>query len=396
MLLPADFLSNAMQVFTPRTPISVFDFFRGRRKEINRVRDAIATPGGHPIIFGKRGIGKTSLANLIQFLTDPATTSCVKSTCDSSDNFKAIWNRVFQNATVRFRSSVFGFNQTEAEQHINLAAYLRSNNGVSPADVAEVLGMAEVRRAVFVLDEFDRVTDTLTKRQMADLIKIVSDNTPSVTIVLVGVAQNIHELIGEHPSVERNLVQIEMQEMSDVELIDVVQSGFDRLGIRAAPEVFTEIAGLSAGFPHYAHVLGLATAKACYTQETDSVDLELFHEMACPLAIDEAIDSYREALSRATTTTTKSRYPQVLCACAHALADEKGLFRTSDVVDAMSRLFDKTVTNHNIKNALGELSTQERGKVLVQTKRGRVNYYQFREPMMRPFLRIKVKSLSMI
>ena len=392
-MLPANFYNNAMQVFTPRTPISVLDFFRGRRKEINRVRETIMSPGGHPMIFGKRGIGKTSLANLIQFLIDLNTTSCVQSTCHSSYNFKTIWNRVLQNATVRFRTSVFGFNQSEAEQHINLAAYLPSNNGVSPADVAGVLGMAQVRQAVFVLDEFDRVTDSHTKRQMADLIKIVSDNTPSVTIVLVGVAENIHELIGEHPSVERNLVQIEMQEMSDVELTDVVQSGFTRLGIRAAPEVFNEIVGLSAGFPHYAHVLGLATAKACYTQETDFIDLELFHEMACPLAIDEAIDSYREAFSKATTTTTKSRYPQVLCACALAATDEKGLFRTSDVVDAMSRVFDKTVTNHNIKNALGELSTQERGKVLVQTKRGRVNYYQFREPMMRPFLRIKAKSL---
>ncbi len=393
-MLPPDFLNTPAQVFTPGAPISVRDFFRGRLKEINRVRETIYSPGRHPIIFGKRGVGKTSLANFIKYLAEPDSSS-VKTTCDGTDNFKAIWNRVFQNAPVQFRKEVFGFNQTQAEGHTNLAAYLRTDNGVSPADVAGVLGVAQVRRAVFVLDEFDRVTDGPTKRQMADLIKIVSDNTPAVTIVIVGVGKNIHELIGEHPSIVRNFAQIEMKEMSDAELTDVVESGFKRLGIHATHDVFEEIASLSAGFPHYAHILGLATAKACWTQETDSIDINLFTEMACPLAVDEAIDSYREAFSRATMTTTRSRFPQLLCACAHANADEKGLFRTGDVVEAMEAIFGTIVTNHQIKSALGKLSTDVRGSVLVQTKRGPVNYYQFREPMMRPFLRIKAKSLPM-
>ena len=59
----------------------------------------------------------------------------------------------------------------------------------------------------------------------------------------------------------------------------------------------------------------------------------------------------------------------------------------------MELIFGAVVTNHQIKSALGKLSTDARGSVLVQTKRGPVNFYQFREPMMRPFLRIKAKSL---
>ena len=385
-------LTQAILEFTPGAPISQYDFFRGRLKEINRVRETIPSPGRHPVIFGKRGVGKTSLANVIQYLAGPDATA-VKVTCDGADTFKAIWNRVFQRTTVSFRRAAFGFNQEQAEVHTNLAAYLQTDNGVSASDVAGVLDQVQTQRAVFVLDEFDRVTDGQTKRQMADLIKIVSDNTQSVTIVIVGVGQNIHELIGEHPSIIRNLAQIEMREMSDAEVVEVVQSGFSRLGIAASDEVFDEIAALAGGFPHYAHLLGLATAKACITMETTSVELPLFNEMACPLAVEEATDSYREAFSKATTTTTKSRYPQLLCACAHADTDEKGLFRTGDVVSAMAAQFGSVVTNHQIKRALGEFSTAERGEVLLQTKRGRVNYYHFREPMMRPFLRIKAKSL---
>ena len=386
-------IDRATQEFTPGAPIRQLDFFRGRLKEINRIRETIPSPGRHPLIFGKRGVGKTSLANVISYLAGEGAMA-VKVTCEGSDTFKTIWNRVFEQATFHFRREAFGFDQSEAEAHASLADYLPHNNGISPSDVAGVLDRVQLPRAVFVLDEFDRVVDQATKRQMADLIKIVSDNTPGVTIVVVGVGNNIHELIGEHPSIVRNLAQIEIKEMPDAEVIEVVEKGFDRLQVKAADDVLAEIAKLAAGFPHYAHLLGLATAKACYARKTTAASRKLFDELACPFAVAEAIDSYREAFNTATFTTTRSRYPQFLCACGHAEVDEKEMFRTGDVVTAMSALYKPEVTSDLIKRALGDFCTEDRGRVLLQTKRGRVNYYHFREPMMRPFLRIKAKSLT--
>jgi len=82
--------------------------------------------------------------------------------------------------------------------------------------VAGALAMLR-QPAIFILDEFDRVTDSAVKMAIADLIKNVSDNHALVTLVLVGVGGSIADLIGEHPSVARNLVQIEMPVMADVE-----------------------------------------------------------------------------------------------------------------------------------------------------------------------------------
>lgn len=190
-------------IFTPGAPISQRDFFRGRIAQISRVIEAIPSPGRHPIIFGQRGVGKTSLANILAHLLPNAL--AVKVTCDGSDTFKSLWNRILQSATVSFKEQAFGFNREAAEQHTSLAAYLGRDNGVSPSDVAGVLAVVQ-QRAVFVLDEFDRVEDEQTKRYMADLIKVVSDNIPTVTIVLVGVSDSITGLIGHHPSIERNSV----------------------------------------------------------------------------------------------------------------------------------------------------------------------------------------------
>jgi hypothetical protein len=248
-------------------------------------------------------------------------------------------------------------------------------------------------RAVFVLDEFDRVVDEETKRFTADLIKNISDNNPNVTLVIVGVGSSITDLIGEHPSIERNLVQVEMPLMSEEEIKEVVTKGCGQLGITVESNVLDEIAALAVGFPHYAHLLGLSIAKTCEIRETTNIDLDLFSEVACSLAVEDAIETYRIAFSAITKTTTPSRYPQLLCACGYAKCDDDGLFRTGDVVDAMENVFAEKVSTHNIKSALGKFCGEDRKRVLLRKKIGTVNYYRFREPMMRPFLRIKAKSL---
>ncbi len=52
-------------VFTPNTPVSEKDMFSGRKDQIYKVLDVIFQTGQHAIIFGDRGVGKTSLANIL-------------------------------------------------------------------------------------------------------------------------------------------------------------------------------------------------------------------------------------------------------------------------------------------------------------------------------------------
>ena len=53
------------KVFSPSSPIRGKVFFRGRHLEISKISDAIEENGKHIILYGDRGIGKTSLANRI-------------------------------------------------------------------------------------------------------------------------------------------------------------------------------------------------------------------------------------------------------------------------------------------------------------------------------------------
>lgn len=53
---------EARQLFSPAAPINAADLFAGRREEIKRFISAIDERGRHVILYGERGVGKTSLA----------------------------------------------------------------------------------------------------------------------------------------------------------------------------------------------------------------------------------------------------------------------------------------------------------------------------------------------
>ena len=58
-------------VFKPSAPINREDLFAGRLSQIRDVVDAINQQGQHAVLYGKRGVGKTSLANMIFSAFDP-------------------------------------------------------------------------------------------------------------------------------------------------------------------------------------------------------------------------------------------------------------------------------------------------------------------------------------
>jgi ABC-type molybdenum transport system ATPase subunit/photorepair protein PhrA len=66
MLARADALAaQASTVFQPRTPITGKDLFAGRWAELTDISDAVHQAGLHVAIYGERGVGKTSLANVV-------------------------------------------------------------------------------------------------------------------------------------------------------------------------------------------------------------------------------------------------------------------------------------------------------------------------------------------
>src|SRR5437868_3209089 len=85
------------RVFKPATPVNSIELFSGRQPQVRDVVDAVNQNGRHVILYGERGVGKTSLANVIfQYLrAHDRDVVAPHINCSSADTFTSIWRQVF-------------------------------------------------------------------------------------------------------------------------------------------------------------------------------------------------------------------------------------------------------------------------------------------------------------
>src|SRR5690349_14358500 len=203
------YLAEINSTFTPGSPIDSRDLFAGRTKQVEKVISTIFQKGSHAILFGERGVGKTSLANtLFDFLvmTGKYNYQRAKVNCSEGMSFTDIWR-------VAFSDLVF---TTPDGSSLKLVESLPENPG--PEDIRMTFQLVD-DPSIIIIDELDRISNANVTVLLADTIKTLSDNAIKTTLILVGVADAVDELIGEHPSIERPLKQIHMQRMSKPELL---------------------------------------------------------------------------------------------------------------------------------------------------------------------------------
>ena len=109
---------------------------------------------------------------------------------------------------------------------------------------------------LLIVDELDRVHD---RSGLASFIKTASH--PQLEFMLVGIAQNVSELLEDHRSIERALAITQVYSMNSFELEAIVERATRRLHDRGidvtfAPEVVRALRNIVSGFPWFVHVLG--------------------------------------------------------------------------------------------------------------------------------------------
>ncbi len=378
------------RAFSPSAPIKRRDLFAGRTEQLICVNEALAEPGQHAVIYGERGVGKTSLATICSDVVAPASEiHAIKINCQSSDNFDSIWRKVFNEIAVVSKVAKFGFGTGDSQVVTSASKYLTTVKEITPDQVR--IGMKILTEgsplAVF-LDEFDRVADPATHGFFADTLKTLSDEAISVTVVLVGVADNVDELVREHVSVERAIVQVHMPRMSRAELADIVINGLKSVDMEAEPAAVDQITMLSQGLPHYTHLLAQqAAATAVYGDPGTKVELRDVEE-AIKAAINRAQESIRDLYYRATFSTRDNMYKQVLLACACAPTDEKGFFSAAAIRRPLSVIMHKPYDIPQFALHLNALSG-ERGPVLRKEGTRKKFRYRFINPLMQPYITMR-------
>src|SRR5947208_2138128 len=82
------------RVFTPATPISRRSLFAGRIDQIRQMIDIVISAGRHAILYGDRGVGKTSLASILKDLfVDHSQVRIAKVNCEANGTFSSVWDK---------------------------------------------------------------------------------------------------------------------------------------------------------------------------------------------------------------------------------------------------------------------------------------------------------------
>lgn len=377
--------AEVTEAFSPGAPVQERDLFSGRASQIGLLEDAVSQRGRHAIVFGERGVGKTSLANVLPLLMHRPNKELiyVRVNCDPLDTFVSLWKKVFKRMTY-VTSTLQGPVTRKISEDFGA--------DLAPDDVQLVLGEFSANHIpIIVLDEFDRIKDRTTTQLVADTIKALSDYSVNATVVIVGVAEDVSSLIQGHESITRSLVQIKMPRMSTEELKQLVLARYARCGIQTDADAVWKIIFLSRGLPYYAHLLAMHAARHAIDRRKimvkhDDVDRAL---EAAITELDQSIKG-KYVIAVRSQRSEDTLYAPVLLACAFAATDELGRFQQSAVAAPLNRIIKgKTYQASTFALHMNAFTEDDRGCVLQRFGTARNYRYRFADPMMQPYVILK-------
>jgi len=362
--------ASVSHAFTPAAPVDDTSLFADRPRQVMRCLDALFQRGLHIALYGERGVGKTSLANVLPKLIRGGqlpSLDALRVDCNTNDDYRSIWRKVLRE---------LGRPLDDEE----------AGTSLDPEDVRYRLQRME-RQTLIVLDELDRVEDDEALSLIADTVKTLSDHSVGVTLMLVGVATSVEHLIGEHESIIRSLAQVHMPRMSYNELGAILYKGFSMIGLEAESAASDRVIREAEGLPHFVHLLGLHAGQHAVLD-----DRSIVTPSDVQRAIEQAIDSHSmlSEYQRATQSPQPGHlFEEVLLACAFAPRNELGYFRAGDVREPLSAITGREMGIPSFQRHLNELSGVNRGGVLEKSGPPRHYIYRFRNPLLQPFVKMR-------
>lgn len=301
--------------FTPSQPVSDISMFAGRGAILTRLICAIEDQQLHAIIYGERGIGKTSLLRVLSRLADDAKYIVCYTSCGEGTSFSDMIRSMAQSIPLLFHA---GYDPAESEiERGRTMADLLPPGEVTPHQVSELFAQLSATRVLIILDEFDRSPRGAFRRTMAELMKNLSDRSTRVQVVVAGVADNLSELIEHIPSIRRNILGLQVPNMTLGEVSQLIELGSGSCGLQYRQDAIDLVAHVSLGLPYIASLLSQHAGIAALDRKATSVE-----RADVAQALDVAVEETRQRLSERSVRLIQRVQEQGGCAALVKLADD--------------------------------------------------------------------------
>lgn len=398
--------------FTPAKEIQDIERFAGRTELLDALSGALQSDGAQIVLYGQRGIGKSSLSRvLMQMATnDTAALARLKErphvkfdylpiyvTCDDSitsidklcmrlltdENALAAWIpfRVVERTTAGEGGGKLGVKIIEVSGKVSGSISERAIEIESDARTTfinacrAVVNMDVAKHGLLIIvDEFDRVTD---KSGIASMLKALGPE--SVTFALVGVAGTISELIADHESVARQLADgaIEVEPMTKGELAEIITRAMSALGKKYAFEADATdwITTIARGHPFYVHLVGKHALLRAIARKSLKVSIEDARDALADIAFKGSAPIQEATYKRAVGHS----FIRERILKGFAERDEQEVY-TTDLYSELAK--ELKVDPSAISVYVGQLASDKYGAVIGKT---RDRYYQFNDSLFKAY-----------
>ena len=214
----------------------------------------------HAVLFGARGAGKTSLVRAFGDHADERGHIVIYMSCGAGGDFASI----FAPYLAEIPDACFAPGDRAAAR----AALDGLPARFDARALAAALSHVAARDLILVVDEFDQVHDPAALREIAALLKLLSDMRARVQLLFVGIAGRMGELIEAHPSLRRHLVAVPLGRFDPAGVEALFAGGEQRTGLRFTPEARETIASLATGSPYHLRLFCFCAAMVAVEERT--------------------------------------------------------------------------------------------------------------------------------
>jgi Cdc6-like AAA superfamily ATPase len=365
-----------LEAFTPSQPVSDRKRFAGRVDILTSLIRAIEEQRLHVILYGARGLGKTSVLHVLAQAAQEARYLVVYVSCGSDSNFDEVFRTIAAGIPMLFHSTV-GPTSAEVEQGKMLADIL-PDTPISARVASDMLAKIVGTRVVVILDEFDRCESAIFRRNIAELIKNLSDRMVRVQLVIAGVAANLAQLLEHIPSIQRNIYPLQVPWMTTTEVRLLIKNGEELCGLRFDDMAVRAVSVAAHGSPYLASLLSHHAGLNALDAERTAV--------GSPDAMEAILIAVREFKGRLSGRSKMLLWQLVRDGQVRALGTLAG---TSLVCGGPFRLDDLRASMVSMESIgrceelIPELVTSE---ILVEGQQDDVTTYQFSEESVAPYL----------
>jgi len=376
-------------VFTPTRPKRVYKDFSGRRDMIESVIQAVEEEKTHVVLLGEKGIGKTSLANIVGECAKEAGYLVARVTCSADLTFEHLMRSILEQFSNRIAEAPVGDLLQKRLGATDLIDLVEDDVYDVPSAIRVFQKLAE-NQAVVLIDDFERIECNEFKVKIAELMEVLSDQGAWLSLLIFGRGSRAVDILPDAFETVPNVTWLKLRPMSEEESGHVIRRGAASVGIRFEDSVVDALIHLSQGVPSALQWLCLLSIRQATQRYASDVELQDLAEIVGHAA--NKVDPKLSACYDDLCGSNRGRsIDDTLYLAVQTPTDPNGLFSTDSMSQISFDAIGRSMVELPLHKALSKLSRNggDQPAVLEKVQASGGTCYRFVSPTMRSIVMMK-------